>query len=93
MRLSLKGLALSVGLLWGGALFVIAVLDLIFPLYGFAFLHVMRSVYPGYAASRGLVGVLVLTLYGVVDGAICGALLGWLYNLFAKPASAPAAAE
>jgi hypothetical protein len=89
MRLSVKGLAWSAGLLWGAALFVTAILNLVFPLYGFAFLHVMRSLYPGYAATSGLVGAIVLALYGVVDGAVCGALFGWLYNLFAKPASPP----
>jgi hypothetical protein len=93
MRLSVRGLALGAGLLWGGVLFVIAVLDLIFPLYGFAFLHVMRSVYPGYAAASGLPGAFVLALYGLVDGAVCGALFGWLYNRFARPAAPAATAQ
>jgi hypothetical protein len=92
MRLSVKGLALTAGLLWGGCLLVTAILNLVFPLYGFAFLHVMRSLYPGYAAESGVVGVIVLTLYGILDGAVCGALFALLYNVFARPAAPPPAA-
>jgi hypothetical protein len=36
--------------------------------------------------------VIVGTLYALLDGAICGWLLGWLYNIFAKPASGAGAA-
>jgi hypothetical protein len=54
-------------------------------------LDLLRSVYPGYAGTSGFLGVIVGTLYAVVDGAVCGALLAWLYNTFVKPGAAPAA--
>ncbi len=91
MKLSVKGLAWTGAVLWGGCLFLTGILNLIFPKYGVAMLEMTRSVYPGYAAMSGLAGVIVGTLYAVVDGAVCGALLAWLYNLFAKAGAAPTA--
>ena len=85
MKLSIKGLAWTSGLLWGVSLFLVGVLNLIWPHYGTGFLDVIRSIYPGYKALSGFVGVIVGTLYAVVDGAVAGALFGWLFNYFAKP--------
>ena len=84
MKLSVKGLAISIGLLWGiGAMFLIGLANLLWPTYGKAFLEVMASVYPGYTGESTLGQVIVGALYGVVDGGIAGALLAWLYNRFA----------
>lgn len=44
----------------------------------------MASVYPGYTGESTFGQVIVGTLYGLVDGAIAGGLLAWLYNRFAK---------
>jgi hypothetical protein len=44
----------------------------------------MASVYPGYSASPGIGQVIIGTLYGAADGAICGALFAWLYNRVAE---------
>ena len=85
MKLSIKGLAWTSGLLWGASLFLVGVLNLIWPKYGTGFLDVMRSGYPGYGSLSGFVGVIVGTLYALVHGAVAGALFGWLYNYFAKP--------
>lgn len=85
MKLDVKALAITVGLLWGvGAMFVTGMANLIWPGYGGAFLDVMASVYPGYKPGGGFGQVISATLYGVVDGAIAGAILAWLYNLFAR---------
>lgn len=85
MKLDVKALAITVGLLWGvGAMFVTGMANLIWPSYGGAFLDVMASVYPGYKPGGGFGQVISATLYGVVDGAIAGAILAWLYNLFAR---------
>ncbi len=91
MRLSVKGLAWTGAVLWGGCLLLTGILNLMFPTYGVAMLDVVRSVYPGYASLSGFEGVIVGTLYALVDGAICGALLAWLYNIFAKPGASPSA--
>lgn len=82
MRLSVKALAFSAALLWAGALLCAGIINLAVPSYGLACLKLMSSVYPGFHASRTLGDVLVGTLYALVDGAIAGLVLGWLYNLF-----------
>lgn len=82
MKLSVKGLALTSAILWGGCILLVGILNLIWNGYGVAFLDMARSIYPGYATTGGFGGVVVGTLYGAIDGAICGALFGWLYNLF-----------
>jgi len=87
MKLSLKGLSIAVALLCGGCVFVVGIANLASPSYGMEFLKVVSSVYPGFHASRTFVDVLVGTGYGIVDGAIGGFLLAWLFNLFAKPAA------
>jgi ABC-type phosphate transport system permease subunit len=83
MKLDVKAMAITVGLLWGIlAMFLTGVANLIWPAYGKAFLDVMASVYPGYTPGGGFGQVITGTLYGVVDGAIAGAVFAWLYNRF-----------
>jgi hypothetical protein len=86
MRLSLKSLTFACGLLWGGAILFVGLVNLASPTYGMEFLKLMSSVYPGFHNSCTFVDVLVGTGYGLVDGGIAGLLLGWLYNLFAPSA-------
>ena len=40
----------------------------------------MASVYPGYNATPSIGQVIIGTLYGVLDGAVGGAVFAWLYN-------------
>ncbi|HTR19651.1 MAG TPA: hypothetical protein VMH88_02260 [Gemmatimonadales bacterium] len=80
MRLDIKALSLTSALLWGGCLCVVGLANLVFPPYGDAWLRLVASIYPGYHGPTGLGSVLVVTLYGVVDGAAGGAILGWVYN-------------
>ena len=87
MKLSIKGMTIAIALLCGGCVFVIGVMNLVSQSYGMEFLKVISSIYPGFHASRTFVDVLVGTGYGIVDGAIGGFLLAWLYNLFTKPAA------
>ena len=54
--------------------------NLIWPGYGQALLDVMASVCPGYQATPSLGQVLIGTLYGLLDGAVAGAVVAWLYN-------------
>jgi hypothetical protein len=84
MRFNVVVLALTVGLFCGGAIFVVAAANLIWPGYGQAFLELAASIYPGYRGNPTLGQITTGTLYGFVDGAIGGALFGWLYNLLAR---------
>jgi hypothetical protein len=96
MSLNIKALAITAGILWGASYLLVGILNLIFPSYGVAFLELGASLYPGYAGPNGVgsvlvvtagpngVGsVLVVTLYALLDGAIAGAIVAWLYNLVA----------
>ncbi|MFG0316487.1 MAG: hypothetical protein ACF8XB_04380 [Planctomycetota bacterium JB042] len=96
MKLNVKAMALSIGLLWAVMiLFVGAVATVRGPqdgsLYGKEFLLLVASIYPGYDGAPGFGSTIVGALYGFVDGAIGGALIAWLYNLFAGKAPAKAA--
>jgi hypothetical protein len=80
MRLSVKSLAITAGVLWGGCLLVVGLLNLASATYGASFLHGMSSVYPGFHASRTVLDVLVGTCYALLDGAVGGLIFGGLYN-------------
>lgn len=84
MRLSTRAMAISGGLLWGGALLLLGLVNLGSPTYGAAFLGVVSSVYPGFHASRTFGDVIVGALYGTIDGAAAGFVFAWLYNLVNK---------
>lgn len=90
MKLNIGALALAVGLFWGGAILLVGVSNLVWPGYGGAFLQIVASIYPGYAGTATFGQVLIGTGYGLVDGAIGGALFAWLYNWlcgFFRPAA------
>ena len=81
MRINIKAAAITVGLVWGVlGMFATGVGNLLFPGYGQGLLDVMASVYPGYAAIPSVGQVVIITLYGILDGAIAGAVFAWFYN-------------
>ena len=84
MRLSVIALASTAGLFWGGAILVVALANLIWPSYGRAFLELAASLYPGYQPGAGWGSVITGTLYGLVDGAVGGAVFAWLYNVLSR---------
>ena len=84
MRLGVIALASTAGVFWGGAILMVALANLIWPSYGRAFLELTASLYPGYQPGSGWGSVVTGTLYGLVDGAVSGAVFAWLYNLFAQ---------
>jgi len=89
MKLNVKALALTAGILWALAVLFVGAVNLIWSGYGRAFLQLMASIYPGYHAAGSPGDLIVGTLYALVDGAIGGLVFGWVYNLFiGKGASA-----
>lgn len=81
MKINIKALALSTGILGGLAVFLLTVWFLIMG-YSGDLLAKLGSVYLGYSISW--LGAFVGLIYGFVDGLIGGALLGFFYNKFAK---------
>lgn len=83
MRVSLKAIALSSAILWGGAMLFVGLLHMADPAYGVDFLRIVSSVYPGADTAPALGPVLLGTLYGFADGGVAGLLFGLLYHAFA----------
>jgi hypothetical protein len=81
MKLSAKSLALTLGLLWGGAMLILGTLNIVIPPYGADVLVVMGSVYPGIYGAGTLSEALLGAAYGAIDGGLGGLLIAWLYNL------------
>jgi hypothetical protein len=84
MKLSVKGLAITAAIIWGGALLIMGSANMMFPGYATNFLEVMGSVYPGYQPGTGLSSIIIGSLYGVVDAGIGAAIFAWLYNFFVE---------
>jgi hypothetical protein len=82
MKFNPRAVAFALGILWGLAMLVTGLTNLIWGSYGQRFLEMMSSVYPGYHATRSIAEVIVGTLYGAIDGFIAGAVFAWLYNQF-----------
>ena len=83
MRLNLKAITLTAGIIWALAIFLVGIVNLIWTGYGYAFLEVIASLYPGFNAEGSFGDVIIGTLYALVDGAACGFVFGLVYNLFA----------
>ncbi|MCK4577804.1 MAG: bacteriophage holin [Candidatus Marinimicrobia bacterium] len=83
MKLNVKAFALACGLLCGlGLLFITWWIILFEGPSGDV--TMIGRVYRGYNISVG--GSFIGLLWGLVDGAIGGAIFAWLYNIFNKPA-------
>jgi len=76
MSLNGKAMAVAAAVLWGAAVFV-ATLTAALRGAGEHLGH-LAAVYPGYQVSY--LGSLIGLGYGLVTGAVAGALLAWLYN-------------
>jgi hypothetical protein len=88
MQLDIKAITTTCALLWGGATLLVGIANIAFPGYGLAFLDLLASVYPGYEVTATGGSVFVLTLYGIVDGALGGLVFAWLYNALRRSAAA-----
>jgi hypothetical protein len=88
MKLNIAAFALAFGVWWGGLVFLMT--------WWLIFLgsdpgpgSVLQLIYLGYAISP--LGSLVGIVWGFFDGAIGGAILAWLYNLFSERFASSAA--
>jgi hypothetical protein len=84
MKLNVKALALSGGIVLALGVFLLTVWYLIFGYEG-ATLQKLHHVYLGYSISWG--GAFIGLVWGFIDGFIGGALVAWLYNKFLGSAS------
>ena len=85
MKFNIMAVTIAAALSWGVlAMFLTGVANILWPGYGQPFLDAMASLYPGYKATAGIGQVIIGTLYGMLDGAIVGAVFAWLHNCFVK---------
>jgi hypothetical protein len=89
MRLSAQALAMATAALWGGCMFFVGLVHVVFPAYGAEFLRVVSSIYPGYDAAPTLASLFIGTAWGIADGAVGGYLFAWLYDLAVDRLSRP----
>jgi hypothetical protein len=83
VKLSLKAVIVAAALLKGLSFLFVALMNLVLPPYGGAFLALLISLYPGYDPMTGPISILLGLLYAVIAGAGAGAVFGWIYNIFA----------
>jgi uncharacterized membrane protein YedE/YeeE len=79
MKLSPKGLGLSLGILWGISVFLTTLW--IMWKGGGETLQKLSQIYLGYSVTLG--GAIIGLVWGFVDGLIMGTLIAVLYNAFA----------
>jgi len=77
LKLDMKAFALTCALLWGGAVLVMGIFASTIG-YGTKFIEAIGTIYLG--ASADPFGVVLGTLYALIDGGIGGAIFAWLYN-------------
>lgn len=80
MSLNIRALTIAGAIGLGACFLLVGLANLIWESYGVGFLQLGASLYPGYDGPDGIGSVIVVTLYAIVDGAVCGAIFGWLYN-------------
>ena len=78
MKLNVRAMALTWGILWGLGIFLATVWIILFD-GATGEVTTLGRIYRGYNIS--VVGSLYGLLWGFVDGLICGAIFAWLYNL------------
>ena len=77
MKLNLKALGLSFGIVWAGVVFLTTLLSI--PTgYAKGFLNLLTSFYPGYSISW--LGSIIGLIYAFVDGSIAALVFGVIYN-------------
>ncbi|MFQ5863232.1 MAG: bacteriophage holin [Candidatus Brocadiales bacterium] len=80
-KLSIKALGLAVGVVWSVYVIFLGLLAGYMD-WGTPFVELLGSLYIGYKPS--LTGSLIGGVWAVVDGAIAGVIIAWVYNKFAS---------
>jgi hypothetical protein len=80
MKLSIKATAITMAILWGGAVLLVGAVNRFVPNYGDMFLYTVASIYPGFVAEFGMKNLAIGVAFATLDGLIGGAILAWVYN-------------
>jgi hypothetical protein len=74
-------LGVAVGLVWAGGVLFLGILVALFN-WGTPLMKVLASIYRGYGSSLG--GIIIGTVWALIDGFCAGFFVGWVYNLLPK---------
>ena len=89
MKFSVRAAALTGGVLWAAAMFGVILANLFRPSYGTDFIAMMASIYPGWHFMHRWTDLLIGSVYGFIDGAVCGLVFAWIYDLFVNGPHSP----
>ena len=81
MKLHAHALGLTLGVIWGLAIFLVGLTSHWFD-YGTELVTFFSGIYIGYGAAFG--GAVIGGVWAFIDAYIAGALAAWLYNKFSK---------
>ncbi len=85
MKFNVIRFGCAVASIWGLVVFLVGLTNQLWPTYGVEFLKIIDSIYPGYHFGEwGLGGVIVGTLYAILDAWIIGVIFALIYNKFTK---------
>jgi ABC-type phosphate transport system permease subunit len=85
MKFNVIRFGCAVASIWGLVVFLVGLANLLWPTYGVEFLKIIDSIYPGYHFGKwGLGGVIVGTLYAIIDAWVIGVIFALIYNKFTK---------
>ncbi|UCC40366.1 MAG: hypothetical protein JSV96_02635 [Candidatus Aminicenantes bacterium] len=85
MKFNVIRLGCTLSAVWGLIVLLSGTANLIWTGYAAEFLKIIDSVYPGYHYGQwGFGGVVVATLYAVIDAWVVGVVFALLYNRFTK---------
>jgi ABC-type phosphate transport system permease subunit len=85
MKFNVIRFGCAVASIWGLVVFLVGLANLLWPTYGVEFLKIIDSIYPGYHFGEwGLGGVIVGTLYAILDAWVIGVIFALIYNKFTK---------
>lgn len=77
MKLDVKALALTSGILWGLGIFILTWWIIAFDGSSES-VTFLGKIYRGYAVTP--LGSIIGLIWGLVDGLICGGIFAWVYN-------------
>lgn len=80
-KLSIKALALTLGIVWAAYVCLIGVVASVSG-YWMELVNLISVVYLGFSASVG--GIILGTIQGFIDGLIAGAVIALIYNKLVK---------
>lgn len=80
-RLCVGAFGIAIGVTWGLGVLILGILNWKFQ-YGTLWMHTLASIYIGFAPS--LKGIIVGTVWALIDGFILGAIVALIYNCVCK---------